>query len=361
MNNRPQPTRSPWRRIPLAGWLGVLLLAFSVAGTVWVLHSHASDGGSRVASPPPESSGQRVVCQGHGDVPGGVVSLYPLQPGEVSEVLVQENEEVEAKTVLFKLEDTLQQLQLREARKALEAAEEKRDEARRLEEQHAAQRDAQAAAVKAKKEELEVARQTRDEAKRLFDKQLGPSEEKMKAVEANVRALEAVVQVEEAKLRVIDAVDPKAALRSAQIDVDAKKLLIQKAEYAVEKCIVRAPRKGTVLRMLVSPGEMLGPNPRQPAVLFCPSGPRIVRAEVEQEYADRVVLNQSASIQDADHPKGTWRGKVTRIADWYTQRRSIMPEPLQFSDVRTLECIVELEPNQPPLKIGQRVRVTLGN
>ena len=34
-------------------------------------------------------------------------------------------------------------------------------------------------------------------------------------------------------------------------------------------------------------------------------------------------------------------------------------EPLQFNDVRTLECIVTLDPDQPPLRIGQRVRVTL--
>ena len=34
-------------------------------------------------------------------------------------------------------------------------------------------------------------------------------------------------------------------------------------------------------------------------------------------------------------------------------------EPLQFNDVRTLECIVTLDPGQPPLRIGQRVRVTL--
>jgi hypothetical protein len=34
-------------------------------------------------------------------------------------------------------------------------------------------------------------------------------------------------------------------------------------------------------------------------------------------------------------------------------------EPLQFNDVRTLECIITLDPNQPPLRIGQRVRVRI--
>jgi hypothetical protein len=38
----------------------------------------------------------------------------------------------------------------------------------------------------------------------------------------------------------------------------------------------------------------------------------------------------------------------------------MLQEPLQFNDVRTLECIVQLDPGQPALRIGQRVRVTLG-
>ena len=55
----------------------------------------------------------------------------------------------------------------------------------------------------------------------------------------------------------------------------------------------------------------------------------------------------------------TWRGQVARISDWYTHRRSILQEPLQLNDVRTLECLIALDSGQPPLRIGQRVLVTL--
>jgi hypothetical protein len=56
---------------------------------------------------------------------------------------------------------------------------------------------------------------------------------------------------------------------------------------------------------------------------------------------------------------GEWKGRVESISDWYTHRRYMILEPLQFNDVRTLEAIIELDPGQKPLKIGQRVRVTL--
>jgi len=94
---------------------------------------------------------------------------------------------------------------------------------------------------------------------------------------------------------------------------------------------------------------------------FCPDSPRIIRAEVEQEFADGVAENQVAKIHDASSGDLRWTGKVIRIGGWYTHRRSIIQEPLQFNDVRTLECIIAVDPKGPPLRIGQRVRVMLGD
>jgi hypothetical protein len=48
-----------------------------------------------------------------------------------------------------------------------------------------------------------------------------------------------------------------------------------------------------------------------------------------------------------------------RVSDWFTQRRSMLQEPFQYNDVRTLECIVYLDPGSGPVRIGQRVRVTI--
>jgi hypothetical protein len=37
----------------------------------------------------------------------------------------------------------------------------------------------------------------------------------------------------------------------------------------------------------------------------------------------------------------------------------MVQEPLQFNDVRTVECIITLDPSdKTPLRVGQRVRVT---
>jgi multidrug resistance efflux pump len=122
---------------------------------------------------------------------------------------------------------------------------------------------------------------------------------------------------------------------------------------------VLAPSDGTVLRVQTNPGEVLGPQSRQPALLFAPDKPLVVRAEVDQEAVGRVAVGQRAELEDDAAAGPTWTGRVARVARWFSQRRTILPDAPALQDVRTLECVIHLDPSQPPLRIGQRVRVKL--
>jgi multidrug resistance efflux pump len=132
------------------------------------------------------------------------------------------------------------------------------------------------------------------------------------------------------------------------------------ARFALEDCILKAPRRGTVLRLLAGPGDVLGGATRQPAVQFAIDGPQVIRAEVEQEFVALVAAGQTVRVEDETNAGGAWNGKVERVSNWITQRRSVMQEPSEFNDVRTVEALITLDPDQPPLRIGQRVRVLIG-
>jgi len=118
-----------------------------------------------------------------------------------------------------------------------------------------------------------------------------------------------------------------------------------------------APIDGVVLQIQAAKGEMAGPSPR-PAIRLCPNTPRIVRVEVEQEYAGRVKEGMSVVVLDDIKVSGQWTGKVRLVGDFVVPKRN--PEPLAFNDRRTIEALVDLEPGQRPLKIGQTVRVIIG-
>src|SRR5205807_6083648 len=123
----------------------------------------------------------------------------------------------------------------------------------------------------------------------------------------------------------------------------------------------KAPNEGIVHRLTAGVPDTPSSMTKEPTIQSLPEGPRIIRAEVEQEFANRVEVGQSAEVQDDSKAGPTWHGKVVRMSDWNTHRRSIVQEPLQFNDVRTLECIIQLDPHPQTPRIGQRVRVMLGS
>ena len=336
--------------------LGLGALAASVAAASWTLGG--SRAGATAHAAPLPLPGSRVVCFGHVDMEHGVASLYPVLPGRVTAVEVRETREVKAGQVLVRLDNSIAQLRVKEAEADLEAAKEQLTQAQKLPEQHRIKLSQQKAAIEAVVQKLTGARSVLARKKELVTiQQLNAKE--TDAAEALVKELEAVERAERGKLRELELNEPAIGIKRAQADVDAKQARLEQALRGEQECLLKAPADGTVLRVLVSPGEVLGANPKQPAVLFCPNGQRIIRAEVEQEFAGRVEVGQTALVQDDTSVSDTWRGRVMRVSDWYTHRRSILQEPFQFNDVRTLECLVALEPGQPQLRIGQRVRVTI--
>jgi multidrug resistance efflux pump len=342
----------------LFGVLGVTIVAGSILGAR-LLHSpsRADDAAGNLPAPP-SRSGMGVVCFGYVDMEHGITSLDPLVPGRVMGVEVREGEEVKAGQVLVRLDDYQARRRVQEAEADLVSAQELLIQALKLPKQHQARLSQQRAAIKAVQHRLESARLLLARKRELVQKQLLNATE-ADAAEALVQELQSLERAEKAKLSELELNDPTAGIKSAQANVSAKQARLDQARRGVEECALKAPSQGTVLRIMVNPGDVLGAQPKEPAILFCPKGRRIIRAEVEQEFASRVAVGQTALIRDDATGGALWHGRVLRLSDWYTQRRSIMQEPNQAHDVRTLECLIALDNGPAPLRIGQRVRVTL--
>ena len=278
--------------------------------------------------------------------------------GRVVRVEVQENEQVKAGSVLIRLDDRLAQFRVRQAEASLAAAREQLAQARRLPRQQQIKLAQQRAVIEAVQYRLQAAQGVLARKRRQAEKEVLSLAE-ADVAETLLHESEALCQVEKDKLSELELNDPDTGIRQAQAEVEAKVAQLNEARTTSEEFALKAPADGAVLRVLVSPGDIAGAQSKQPALIFCPSGRRIVRAEAEQEFARSLAIGQAASIRDDSNGEGSWAGHITRISDWYSQRRVIMPEPLQYNDARTLECIIELDAGQPALRIGQRVRVTL--
>jgi multidrug resistance efflux pump len=174
-----------------------------------------------------------------------------------------------------------------------------------------------------------------------------------------VKQFAAAERAQREQLRVLEIRDPAAELRQAEADLTALQVRREQARCALDDHVLKAPQAGAVLRVQVSVGEMLDAARAQPALLFCPRGALVVRAELAQELASGVALGAQAFIEDYANARGAWTGRVLRLSNWVTQRRSVWHEPFQVNDVRTLECLIALDQPAQPLRLGQRMKVRL--
>jgi multidrug resistance efflux pump len=300
-----------------------------------------------------------VVCYGVVDLELGVTALGPLQPGRVAEVLVEENQAVPAGAVLLRLEDGAARSRLAEAEAGVELARLQVQQARKLPGQHRRRVIQQQEMCAVTRSRLDAARRVLAQEKKLTQSAvIAPRE--LAASEEKVRELEALERIEAQRLADLNGQDVAVDLRRTEFELAAAEARRDQAQRGWEEGRLRAPGPGTVLRILAGPGDLIGVPPGQAAVLFAADGPQVIRATVEQEFAPRIQKGQPAVVQDEAEAASSWRGRVERIAGWYSQRRTVLHDSSQFSDVRTLECLIVLEPGQPRLRLGQSVRVFLG-
>jgi multidrug resistance efflux pump len=342
-------------------FFGLILLVGTAAGAGWVLNNgEDEDEGAAKSSVTPPFGGDGIVCNGHVDIEGGVVIIHPLQGGEVIWVAT-EGESFKKDDVLIRVDDSLAQKKKAEAEIAVLVAEKdiaKANEALNILDQKIKQQEA---AIKAASILKDLEKEKLDKIQEFIKKGgVNPQEEvvQKKIMEAKMANMEAELSKKTELEKTIDILN--IDIERAELDKKHKQNLVDQAALALDLYVRKAPSDGIVLRVNVSAGETVGPEAKIPALQFCPKTPRIIRAEVQQEFAAGLKVGQDAIIEDDTTAGYQWKGKVLRISDWYTHKRSMVLEPLQFNDVRTLECIIQvIPPEGQPLRIGQRMRVKI--
>ncbi len=346
------------RRIPGFGVLIVILfLVLPICGVAWWLNR------PKPGAPPPGPplSELDVVCLGRIDGENAVANLEPSVPGKVVEVYATEGQRVGAKTKLLKLDDESFRLREEEARSALAAA---GGRSRRRETGGEApphpQGNAGGGSCRCNGADCAAARRVYEEKKKAnsFGTVTVPE---LIAAESEIKQYEQLEGVEKSRLEELKLADPALKVRAAVAKRTTAEIALKQAEKAVGDCVLLAPSAGTVLRVQASVGEAVAPGTTQPPIVFRPDGALVVRAELEQEFLGRVKPGMKATVRDdvrADSP--TWTGSVLRVGQVVARKRSVLLEPGELNDVRTVECVIALPANPEGLLVGQRMRIRIG-
>lgn len=265
-------------------------------------------------SAPAAQATPAVVASARGrvDIEGGVIRLAARREGVISSVLVEEGQRVKAGQLLATLDTELAQRNVALAKREVAQAAHEVQKARV--ELAAAQRELARLGPLARDET--VARQDLDRAQDTY----------------------ALAQV---------AV--QAAL--AATETARAKQLVSASELEERKVI--APLDGEIIQRQARPGNGVSTSTVTPLFLFVPDVPRIVRAELEEQYLNAVAAGQRAEIILETQQGQRWTGRVTRMGR-VVGARTPSDDPTEKQDNRVVEVVVSIDGSQA-LLIGQRV------
>jgi multidrug resistance efflux pump len=342
----------------------------AVAGLGLTALMAAREVGDKSADPPAKATtaGKSLVCMAYIDTDDRVVGIFPdnfPMSSRVTEVLVKEGDIVTAKQKLLKLDTELLDLKVKEAVEAIAAANEEVEKAAAMIRAHDNTLKVLEKEILSSEATLEAKREELDQAQRAF-KAGSINAVQLKLPEAAFKAAELTLSAIRLKHDLAKLESPTYLLRLAEVGKRRAEILKSEAQHARDQMACKAPADGKIIRSFVSEGSTFTIQSREPAFWFLKQGPLsplIVRAEVTQEFARRVVKGQTAIVKDESDSKQEWRGKVVKVGDHFLSKRQGNTGLLDFmptSDDRVLECIISLEQVAEMPRFGQKVRVTLG-
>ena len=260
----------------------------------------------------PSTAAPVAVAKGVVEAQGGLLRLVASRDGVLAGVWADEGAHVEAGQLLARLDR-------RQAELALESADADLGESR------ARLATAVARADGAKRE-----------AARLRALAAGDAAPRQDADQASTAALAAQGERQQAAEAVNAA---QARRRLAAFDVDTR--------------AIRAPVAGYVVRRLAGQGGYVAAS--TPIFVIAPDGERLVRAELDEVFADRVALRSRATVSREFQAGASYPASVTRISD-VLGTPVLGDDAASRADARVINVLLRLPP-ATDLRIGQRVLV----
>ncbi|MBC2775126.1 efflux RND transporter periplasmic adaptor subunit [Rhizobium sp. AQ_MP] len=258
-----------------------------------------------LVGPPIQAAARGVV-----DIPGGLLRITSPRDGIVASLLVSEGDQVKAGDVLAVLDSAQEEFSARVAS----------EEALQAEQQHEllqlkmANLSRQADRIKRAAAGNAISDQALDEALAARDHL---------AVELKVAA---------------------SVVAAARIRRDM-------AAREVEMRTIRAPVNGSIIRQGIKAGEFATANGATEMFTILPEGQKIVRAEIPEQFLDRVKPGVPVEIVQEDRTGKGYQGRISRISPVLMQSTGM---PGERNDIRTATSIVMVSPDAP-FRVGQRV------
>lgn len=284
------------------------------------------------------------------------IRVAAIVPGVVIAVHVQVGQVVEQNEVLFRLDDRQRRADLAVQQAAVAEAEASLHRMRNA--PRAEDIPPSEARVAKAKAEMKSLQDQMDRTEELVARKVRNQEDLVQSQQAFLAAKAAVVQAEaeDAKLK---AGSWKEDIQVTEAQLARARALLQQAEVEVERLQVRAPIRGTVLKVDVRPGEYVGTPPGQVLMMLGDLERLHVRVDIDEQDLPRFRpgLTGTGYVRgDANTPIEL---QFVRVDPYAEPKKSLTNAGNERVDTRVLQVIYALVSPPSTLYVGQQIDVFL--
>jgi len=302
------------------------------------------------ASPQPDIT---ASAQGRVEGRGEAIPVESSIDGVLQRVLVTEGQRIGAGEVIAEVACDELDGQIRVLQASLESATQSRlrivrgsrDEERRVAEQQLSAADAVMAQARRHLDRMQVL-VSKDDVPRVAAEEAARD---FATAEANRRAASE-------RLKLAMAGPLPEELARADADVRAAEERLSAAKSRKDKCVVRSPISGSVIRAYLKAGEAVSTVMPRPIVEVADLSIREVRVEVDERDISLIHRGQKARIHVGGYD-GVLNGTVTWTALVMGRKTARSTDPAEKSDRDILETVVSFDKSAPHLAVGLRVTV----
>lgn len=299
-----------------------------------------------------------LACPGRVEGQSEVINVGAGADGVLTAVLVQEGQQVRAGQVIALIDCREIESQIDEARALAEKARQNRLRllrGSRPEERRKAADETAVAEAQFKQAQLQHQR-----IAQLF-KSAVVSKEELDQAARDLAVAEATLNATKNQQALVNAPPLPEELARADSEVGLAQEQARTAKARLDKCTVKAPLSGTILRTFLKAGESVSTVFPQPIVSLADTSQIRVRAEVDERDVGRVYVGQSVIVLADAYPEKRFAGKVSRVGAAMGRKKVRTGDPAEKSDRDVLEVLIDLEGTGEYLVVGLRTSVQFLN
>lgn len=353
------PSDLPARRRALVRGLiipGVAAAAFMYASWHITRNSHPTPHAEPYAEPARSPYVDCVAGVGLIEPQSESIEVAAAVPGTVMQIAARVGQRVEIGDMLFRIDDrenqsilAVQEAQLAEA----EATLGRWEQMPRVEDLPPSEARVQRfkAQLELREDQLQRTRQLRTR-QAATEQELVEHEQEFLAARADLLQAEA----EDARLR---AGAWKADLDVARAQVERCRQLVDQARVELDRLVVRAPIRGTILKVDVRIGEYVGTPPGKPLIVLGDIDTLHVRVDVDEHDVPRFRPGQSGRGFVRGEAKVSLPLRFVRVEPITVPKQSLTGAGNERIDTRVLQVIYAIESAPATVYVGQQIDVFL--